>query len=188
MQPSSSSSAIPPPTAEEASETMVFPEWSLQPRRETGALSFTKRFPEYDGRGTIIAILDSGETLIPWNKNQRTKSTLAQPRSCSIYSRTRSLPPSAGLDPAAGGLQVTTDGKRKVIDRIDASGAGDVDMSKTAEAKDGELKGATGRALKIPPDLPQEGQYRVGFKRAFSLYPRSLRDRYESANLILLRI
>ena len=86
--------------------------------------------------------------------------------------------PAPGLDPAAGGLQVTTDGKRKVIDRIDASGAGDVDMSKTAEAKDGELKGATGRALKIPPDLPQEGQYRVGFKRAFSLYPRSLRDRW----------
>ena len=76
---------------------------------------------------------------------------------------------------------MTTDGKRKVIDRIDASGAGDVDMSKTAEAKDGELKGATGRALKIPPDLPQEGLYRVGFKRAFSLYPRSLRDRCESA-------
>ena len=74
---------------------------------------------------------------------------------------------------------MTTDGKRKVIDRIDASGAGDVDMSKTAEAKDGELKGATGRALKIPPDLPREGQYRVGFKRAFSLYPRSLRDRCE---------
>ena len=40
---------------------MVFPEWSLQPRRETGALAFTKRFAEYDGRGTIIAILDSGE-------------------------------------------------------------------------------------------------------------------------------
>ena len=87
--------------------------------------------------------------------------------------------PTSGLDPAAGGLQVTTDGRRKVIDRIDASGAGDVDMSKTAEAKDGELKGATGRALRIPPDLPQAGQYRVGFKRAFSLYPRSLRDRWE---------
>ncbi len=37
-----------------------FPEWSLQPRKETGSLAFSKRFPEYDGRGTIIAILDSG--------------------------------------------------------------------------------------------------------------------------------
>ena len=58
-QPTSSSSL----SAEESSaeSAMAFPEWSLQPRRETGALAFTKRFPEYDGRGTIIAILDSGE-------------------------------------------------------------------------------------------------------------------------------
>ena len=59
-QPASSSSLL--SAAEEVSEsTLAFPEWSLQPRRETGALAFTKRFPEYDGRGTIIAILDSGE-------------------------------------------------------------------------------------------------------------------------------
>ena len=39
----------------------------------------------------------------------------------------------SGVDPGAGGLQITTDGKPKVIERIDASGAGDVDMSKIVE-------------------------------------------------------
>ena len=41
-----------------------------------------------------------------------------------------------GVDPGAGGLQVTTDGKRKVIERIDASGAGDVDTSVFAKVFD----------------------------------------------------
>ncbi len=53
----------------------------------------------------------------------------------------------SGLDPNAGGLQVTSDGRRKVIDRIDASGAGDVDMSKIVEAKDGELRGQSNKYM-----------------------------------------
>ena len=39
----------------------AFPSWALQPRTETGAKQFLSRFPNNDGRGTIIAILDSGQ-------------------------------------------------------------------------------------------------------------------------------
>ena len=39
----------------------AFPSWALQPRTETGAKQFLSRFPNSDGRGTIIAILDSGK-------------------------------------------------------------------------------------------------------------------------------
>ena len=38
-----------------------FPVWALQPRIETGATAFLNKFPTYDGRGTVIAIFDSGK-------------------------------------------------------------------------------------------------------------------------------
>ena len=37
-----------------------FPVWALQPRAETGATAFLSKYPTFDGRGTVIAILDSG--------------------------------------------------------------------------------------------------------------------------------
>ena len=37
-----------------------FPVWALQPRAETGATAFLSKYPTFDGRGTVITILDSG--------------------------------------------------------------------------------------------------------------------------------
>merc|ERR1712012_377550 len=109
------------PTIIMSKETVEeFPVWALQPRIETGATAFLNKFPTFDGRGTVIAIFDSG------------------------------------VDPGAGGLQVTSDGKPKVIERIDASGAGDVDMSKTAEvSEDFKLTGVTGKTLVVPSEWCQ---------------------------------
>ena len=47
-----------------------FPVWALQPRAETGATSFLNKYPEYDGRGTVIAIFDSGNLTRSLLQNQ----------------------------------------------------------------------------------------------------------------------
>ena len=56
-----------------------------------------------------------------------------------------------GVDPGAEGLQITSDGKKKVIDLVDATGSGDVSMMKKIILKDEQdsVVGLTGRTLTL---------------------------------------
>ncbi|XP_024939416.1 tripeptidyl-peptidase 2 isoform X3 [Cephus cinctus] len=87
----------------------------------------------------------------------------------------------SGVDPGAPGMQITTDGKPKVIERYDCSGAGDVDVSKVVQAENEIIVGLTGRKLKIPTSwVNPSGDYHIGVKNAFTLYPGKLRERVEA--------
>ncbi|KAJ3068150.1 tripeptidyl-peptidase II Tpp2 [Podochytrium sp. JEL0797] len=139
-------------------------------RECTEASAFIEKFNQYDGRGTVIAVLDTG------------------------------------IDPGAPGLQSTTTGEHKLIQLIDCSGAGDVDMTTLLEAttvksdlgsESKTLKGLTGRTLTIPANwpVPKDGKYRVGWKAASGgIFPKGVltesgKERKleaEKANTILL--
>ncbi len=43
---------------------------------------------------------------------------------------------------------MTSDGRPKIVERIDASGSGDVDMSKEVEPKDGSIEGDVSTFIK----------------------------------------
>ncbi len=81
-----------------------------------------------------------------------------------------------GVDPGAPGLQITTDGKKKIIDVIDATGSGDVDTSTVKSLQpDGTLIGLTGRTLTPDPNWHNPtGEYHLGMKAAFDLMPGGL--------------
>ena len=116
-----------------------FPRTGLQPKRETGVDRFLAAHPDYDGRGVVVAIFDTG------------------------------------VDPGAPGLQVTSDGKPKIVDMVDASGSGDVETTVIRKATDGEFEGMTGRTIPIPAAWNNPtGEFHVGIKRAFELYPGGL--------------
>ncbi|WP_437187905.1 S8 family serine peptidase [Planctomicrobium sp. SH668] len=83
-----------------------------------------------------------------------------------------------GVDPAAPGLQTTPQGELKILDLVDATGDGDVAMTPNHEAVDGELKGLTGRSLKVGADFKNpSGNYFLGMKAGYDIFPEELVSR-----------
>lgn len=163
----------------------------LVPKRETGVAEFLSRYPDCNGDGVVVAVLDTG------------------------------------VDPGAPGLRTMPDGSPKVVDCIDCTGGGDVEMfdaeveeqvmaaagkeapetpvkvaaapgddgsqgsdedgSKDAE-KEGEkvatLQGLSGRVLvlgsRVAATNPTHPEgYRVGLKSAYALLPKPLVSRLQ---------
>ncbi|KAG0329317.1 tripeptidyl-peptidase II Tpp2 [Dissophora globulifera] len=130
-----------------------FPLQGILPKEETEAAAFLKKYPNYDGRNTIIAILDTG------------------------------------VDPGAAGLQITSDGKPKVIEIVDCSGSGDIPTTtivKPTDNEDGDrvITGLTGRKLRLSKHWKNPtGEYRLGLKRAYDLFPEDLKGRIKKERL-----
>ncbi|XP_045813598.1 tripeptidyl-peptidase 2-like isoform X2 [Trifolium pratense] len=85
----------------------------------------------------------------------------------------------SGVDPAAAGLQVTSDGKPKILDILDCTGSGDIDTSKVVKADaDGCISGASGASLAINTSWKNpSGEWHVGYKLVYELFTETLTSR-----------
>ncbi|KAK4492767.1 hypothetical protein RD792_000087 [Penstemon davidsonii] len=85
----------------------------------------------------------------------------------------------SGVDPAADGLKLTSEGKPKILDVIDCTGSGDVDTSTVVKAgDDGCIRGTSGNTLVVNSSWKNpSGEWHVGYKLVYELFTNTLTDR-----------
>jgi tripeptidyl-peptidase II len=80
----------------------------------------------------------------------------------------------SGIDSNSSGLQFLPNGERKVIERFDCSGCGDVSTTTIVTPSDDSIVGLSGRTLKISNFMKSSNinnEYRLGLKSLSDLYP-----------------
>ncbi|KAE8721649.1 hypothetical protein F3Y22_tig00015426pilonHSYRG00056 [Hibiscus syriacus] len=136
---------------------------SMMPKKEIGADRFIEAHPHYDdsgvdpaaaglqltsdGKPKILDVIDcTGSGDVDTSKVVKADED-GRIRRASGYTTIKVVVDSgdSGVDPAAAGLQLTSDGKPKILDVIDCTGSGDVDTSKVVKAdEDGRIRRASG--------------------------------------------
>ncbi|KAJ3325037.1 tripeptidyl-peptidase II Tpp2 [Blyttiomyces sp. JEL0837] len=122
-----------------------FPIAGILPKEETQAASFIEKFPTYDGRGTIIAILDTG----------------VDPGAVGMQFTTTGLPKCIQM------IDCTGSGDVPCTTIVEPTITKNADGTETKT-----LKGLTGRTLTIPSSwAPIDNKYRLGWKAMEGLFP-----------------
>lgn len=77
-------------------------------------------------------------------------------------------------------FQTLPNGERKVVERFDCSGCGDVTMSALVTATSDTIIGLSGRSLKLSNFMKSSNigsDYKLGLKNLMDLYPSRVRDK-----------
>ncbi|CAJ0954697.1 unnamed protein product, partial [Ranitomeya imitator] len=184
-----------------------FPFHGLLPKKETGAASFLSRYPLYDGRGTLIAVLDTG--VDPGAPGMQQASD-GKPKIIDIIDTTGSgdvntstiVEPKEGVIAGLSGrnLKDGNQGKHRVTKRGPALSnpmftlvTGIVGRwravcvialqrpnSDAAAIRIVVWIAAASFSVKVPTNWQNpSGRYHIGIKNGFDFYPKALKERLQ---------
>ena len=81
----------------------------------------------------------------------------------------------SGCDPLAEGLRTTPSGKPKIVNVLDASGAGDIDTSKIVKSDDnGIITGVSGRKFDVTSLKNPTGEFHIGLFYNYNVYTKHI--------------
>ena len=147
------------------------------PKTDVRAPDCLAKWPDADGRGIVIFVLDTGVVSVggKWGKDGGCGSRKRK-RSPALLSQLQ--------DPGAAGLATTPSGAPKILDVRDCTGAGDVVLGEALSLDaDGTLPSSASptKRLAINPAWPNPtGLWRVGHKRAYDLFAAPLARRFKA--------